>query len=80
MELGCSADPLEFGRDLNAARFKDGVRDTPNAQARCPLVPNQLQANSRPMPNEYLAFASSFAYLADAAYCMHASKNFSAST
>ncbi|DBA73237.1 hypothetical protein WJX77_009828 [Trebouxia sp. C0004] len=25
-------DPLEFGRDLNAARYMDGKRDTPNAQ------------------------------------------------
>lgn len=36
VELGCCADPLEFGRDLNAARFKNGVRETPNAQARWP--------------------------------------------
>lgn len=26
------AEPLEFGRDLNAARYKDGKRETPNAQ------------------------------------------------
>ncbi len=26
------ADPLEFGRDLNAARYVDGKRETPNAQ------------------------------------------------
>ena len=26
------AEPLEFGRDLNAARYKDGQRETPNAQ------------------------------------------------
>lgn len=38
VKLGHSADPLEFGRDLNAARFKDGVRETPNAQARHPLL------------------------------------------
>ncbi len=26
------ADPLEFGRDLNAARYVGGKRETPNAQ------------------------------------------------
>ena len=33
----CLADPLEFGRDLNAARYKDGVRETPNAEV-CHLL------------------------------------------
>lgn len=28
----CYAEPLEFGRDLNAARYRDGKRETPNAQ------------------------------------------------
>lgn len=37
------ADPLEFGRDLNAARYVDGKRETPNAQVS---VTKYLQQSS----------------------------------
>ena len=32
------ADPLEFGRDLNAARYMDGKRETPNAQVSVTIL------------------------------------------
>jgi len=35
------ADPLEFGRDLNAARYVGGKRETPNAQVSV-ISPFQL--------------------------------------
>ena len=43
------AEPLEFGRDLNAARYRDGKRETPNAQVQLTLhlpTPERLVAGS----------------------------------
>lgn len=31
--------PLEFGVDVNAARYRDGTRETPNGEVRCPPPP-----------------------------------------
>jgi hypothetical protein len=42
--------PLEFGVDVNAARYKDGVRETPNGEVRQAilLVPGTYQAIGAP--------------------------------
>ncbi len=35
-------EPLEFGVDVNAARYVGGRRETPNGEVRPPALPQQL--------------------------------------